>query len=55
MKVVAGDLIGVSGKVLEHTCIPTGIKRKLVKFDVNCRQTISSMFTSVFFRLKGLL
>ena len=33
-----GDLIGVSEQVLKHTYISTGIKRKLVRFGMNCNQ-----------------
>ena len=32
----AGDVISIKGQVIEYTYIPTGIKRELVRFGVDC-------------------
>ena len=37
-KMAAGDVISIRGQVLEHTYIPTGIERELVRFDVDGNQ-----------------
>ena len=29
-------MISIKGQVMEYTCIPTGIKRELVRFGVDC-------------------
>ena len=34
-KMAAGDVISIRGQVLEHTYIPTGIERDLVRFDMD--------------------
>ena len=45
-----GDLICVMGLVLKQTYIPVGIKRKLVRYDVNCswKGEIVSNFILIF-------
>ena len=35
-KMVAGDVISIRGQVMEYMYIPTGIKRVLVRFCVDC-------------------
>ena len=35
-KMVAGDVISIRGLVMEYTYIPTGDKRELVRFGVDC-------------------
>ena len=35
-KMVAGDMVSIRGQVMEYTYIPTGIKRELVIFDMDC-------------------
>ena len=35
-KMATGDVIGIGGKVLKNTCIPTGIKGDLVRSGVGC-------------------
>ena len=37
-KMAAGDVISIKEQVMEHTYIPTGIKRELVRFGVDCNQ-----------------
>ena len=32
----AGDMVSNRGQVMEYTYIPTGIKRELVRSDVDC-------------------
>jgi hypothetical protein len=32
----AGDVISIRGQVMEYAYIPTGIKRELVRFGVDC-------------------
>ena len=34
-KMTAGDVISIRGQVLEHTYIPTGIERNLVRFGMD--------------------
>ena len=34
-KMVEGDMVGIKGQVMEYTYIPTGIKRELVRSDVD--------------------
>ena len=35
LKMAADDVISIRGYVMEYTYIPTGIKRELVKFDLD--------------------
>ena len=35
-KMAAGDKVSIRGQVMEYTYIPTGIKRKMVRSDVDC-------------------
>jgi hypothetical protein len=35
-KMATGDVISISGYVMEYMYIPTGIKRELVRFCVDC-------------------
>ena len=35
-KMVAGDMVSIRGQVMEHTYIPTGIKREVVRSGVDC-------------------
>ena len=35
-KIVPGDVISIRGQVMEYRYISTGIKRKLVRFGVDC-------------------
>jgi hypothetical protein len=35
LKMAAGDVISIRGQVLEHTYIPTGIERELVRFGLD--------------------
>ena len=35
-KMAAGDIVSIRGQVMEHTYIPTGIKRELVRSDLDC-------------------
>ena len=35
-KMAASDLFSVRGQVMEYTYIPTGIKREMVRSDVDC-------------------
>ena len=35
LKMAAGDVISIRGQVLEHTYIPTGIERELVRFGMD--------------------
>ena len=37
-RMVAGDEISIRGQVMEYTYIPTGGKRELVRFGVDCDQ-----------------
>jgi hypothetical protein len=37
-KMATGDVISVRGQVMEYMYIPTGIKRELVKFDMDYNQ-----------------
>ena len=37
-KMAAGDVISIRGQVMEYTYIPTGIRRELVRFSVDCNQ-----------------
>ena len=34
----AGDVISITGQVVEYAYIPIGIKRELVRFGVDCNQ-----------------
>jgi hypothetical protein len=35
-KMAASDMLSIRGQVMEYMYIPTGIKRKLVRSDVDC-------------------
>ena len=35
-KMTVGDMVNVSGQVMEYMYIPTGIKRELVRSGVDC-------------------
>ena len=35
-KIAADDVISIRGQAMEYTDIPTGIKRELVRFDMDC-------------------
>ena len=35
-KMAAGNMVSIRGQVMEYTYIPTGIKRQLVRFGVDC-------------------
>ena len=35
-KMAAGDVINIKGQIMEYTYIPTGIKRELLRFGVDC-------------------
>ena len=35
-KMAAGDMISIRGQVMEYMYIPTGIKRELVRSDMDC-------------------
>ena len=37
-KIAVHDMINIEGQVMKYTYIPTGIKRQLVWFGVNCNQ-----------------
>ena len=37
-KMEEGDVTSIRGQVIEYTYIPTGIKRELVRFGVDCNQ-----------------
>jgi hypothetical protein len=37
-KMAADEMISIKGQVMEYTYIPTGIKRKLVRFGMDCDQ-----------------
>jgi hypothetical protein len=37
-KMAAGDVISIRGYVMEYKYVPTGIKRELVRFGVDCEQ-----------------
>ena len=32
----AGDIVSIRGQVMEYTYIPTGIRRELARFGVDC-------------------
>ena len=35
-KMAMGDMVSIRGQVIEYPYIPTGIKRELVRSDVDC-------------------
>ena len=35
-KMVAGDVISIRGQVMEYMYIPKGIKKELVRFEMDC-------------------
>ena len=36
IKMAAGDLVSIRGQFMEYTYIPTGIKRGMVRSEVDC-------------------
>ena len=36
-KMAASDLVSIRGQVMEYTCIPTGIRREMVRSGVDCQ------------------
>ena len=36
LKMAAGDLVSIRGQVKEYMYIPTGIKREMVRYGVDC-------------------
>ena len=35
-KMASSDLVSIRGQVMEYTYVPTGIKREMVRFGVDC-------------------
>ena len=51
-KMATGDVISISGYVMEYMYIPTGIKRELVRFGMDCDRK-GSVFKDSWRRTSG--